>query len=120
MAPGGQLAAGAGPPPDIHHEQLIGLIDELRLMILSRGDPDLIEDAFEELNEIAVGEFAREEQAMRAIELSDRQSHVRRHAELTRNLRTLRHRFSAAPDQPQRDELYDFLSDLLVHTLLED
>lgn len=120
MAPGGQVATGAGPPPDLQHEQLIGLIDELRLMILCRDDPDVIEDAFNELDEMAVSEFAREEQAMRAIGLSDRQSHVRRHSELTRNLHTLRHRFAAAPDLPQRDELYDFLSDLLVHTLFED
>ena len=120
MAPAGHITAGSNQPPDIQHHQLIGLIDELRLMILSRDDCDAIEETFDELDEVAENEFAREEEAMRAAELPDRRDHERRHAELTRNLRALRRRFNAAPDLPQRDELYDFLSDLLVHTLCED
>ena len=120
MAPAGHITAGGNRPPDIEHDQLIGLIDELRLMILSRGDRDAIEETFDELDEVATSEFAREEEAMRVTELPDRRDHERRHAELTRNFRSLRHRFNDAPDLPQREELYDFLSDLLVHTLCED
>ncbi|MBK8209343.1 MAG: hypothetical protein IPK78_04635 [Rhodospirillales bacterium] len=120
MVSAGHITTGNSRPPDIQHEQLIGLIDELRLMILSRDDRDLIEETFDELDEVAESEFAREETVMRATDIQDRLDHERRHAELTRNLQSLRRRFTADPDLPRRDELYDFLSDLLVHTLCED
>lgn len=120
MAAAEHIAAGGYRPASVQHEQMIGLIDELRLMILSRGDSDIIEDTFDELDEVAASEFAREEVQMRAAQVPGRGAHERRHAELARNLRTLRRRFAAEPDRPRRDELYDFLSDLLVHTLCED
>jgi hemerythrin-like metal-binding protein len=120
MAHAGHIVSGGTLQPDINHQLMVGLIDELRLMILSRDDRDVIEDTFDELDEVAVSEFAREEEAMRASDPPDRLQHERRHAELSHHLRAMRSRFAAAPDLPPRDELYDFLSDLLVHTLCED
>jgi hemerythrin-like metal-binding protein len=120
MTDAGRIVSGPARPPDIEHQQFIGLIDELRLMILNRDDFVAIEETFDELDEVAVSEFAREEEAMRTNGLPDRLAHQRRHAELSHHLRSLRSQFAAAPDMPQRDQLYDFLSDLLVHTLCED
>ena len=120
MAPAQHLEAGSGWPPDIQHQQMIGLIDELRLMILSRDDRHAIAEIFDELDDIAISEFAREDREMRNAQAPGHRDHQRRHQELTRNLRTVRQSFGADPDLPKRDELYDFLSDLLVHTLFED
>ncbi len=111
---------GAAPPYDVQREKLVGLIDELRLMILERDDAMAIEEVLDDLASFAGCEFAEQEALMRSSGAPDWQAHKRRHDEMASRLGSLQRRFEYEPDAVGRGELYDCLSDWLGHVLRED
>ena len=111
---------GAARPSDVQREQLVGLIDELRLMILERDDAMAIEEVLDDLASFAGCEFAEQEALMRSSGAPDWQAHKRRHDEMASRLGSLQRRFEYEPDGVGRGELYDCLSDWLGHVLRED
>jgi hemerythrin len=116
---GGQ-AGGLASPVDVQHEKLVGLIDELRLMILERDDSTAIEEVLDDLGSFASYEFAEEEARMLSSGAPDWQAHKRHHDEMANRLGSLQRRFEYEPDAVGREELYDCLSDWLRHVLRED
>ena len=116
----GGPAGDAASLPDIQQEKLVGLIDELRLMILERDDSTAIEEVLDDLAGFASYEFAEEEARMRSSGAPDWQAHKRRHDEMASRLGSLQKRFEYEPDAVEREELYDCLSDWLGHVLRED
>ena len=100
--------------------KLVGLIDELRLMILERDDAMAIEEVLDDLASFAGCEFAEQEALMRSSGAPDWQAHKRRHDEMASRLGSLQKRFEYEPDAVEREELYDCLSDWLGHVLRED
>jgi hemerythrin-like metal-binding protein len=119
MTHGGH-AAGPASSPDIQHEKLVGLIDELRLMILERDDSTAIEEVLDDLANFASYEFAEEEAHLRSCGARDWHVHKRHHDEMANRLESLQRRFEYEPDAVGREELYDCLSDWLAHVLRED
>lgn len=105
---------------DADHEKLVGLIDELRLMVLSRDDSSTIGEVLDELASLASYEFSREEALMRSTKAPHQQAHVRLHREMVRQLGELQERFEYEPDALEPTELYDWLSEWLGHVLSED
>ena len=106
--------------PDADHEKLVGLIDELRLMVLSRDDSSAIGEVLDELTSLASYEFSREEAFLRSTRAPHQQEHARIHREMVRQLGALQERFEYEPDALEPTELYDWLSEWLVHVLAED
>jgi hemerythrin len=105
---------------DADHEKLVGLIDELRLMVLSRDDSSAIGEVLDELANLASYEFSREEALMRSTRAPHQQAHARLHREMARQLGVLQERFEYEPDALEPTELYDWLSEWLGHVLSED
>jgi hemerythrin len=105
---------------DADHEKLVGLIDELRLMVLSRDDSSAIGEVLDELTSLASYEFSREEALMRSTRAPHQQAHARLHREMVRQLSVLQERFEYEPDALEPAELYDWLSEWLVHVLSDD
>jgi hemerythrin-like metal-binding protein len=105
---------------DADHEKLVGLIDELRLMVLSRDDSSAIGEVLDELTSLASYEFSREEAFMRSTRAPHQHAHARLHREIVRQLGVLQERFEYEPDALEPTELYDWLSEWLVHVLSED
>lgn len=105
---------------DVDHEKLVGLIDELRLMVLSRDDSTAIGEVLDELASLASYEFSREEAFMRSTRAPHQQAHARLHREMVRQLGELQERFAYEPDALEPKELYDWLSEWLGHVLSED
>jgi hemerythrin-like metal-binding protein len=116
----GEPARDLASPPDSQHEKLVGLIDELRLMILGRDDAMAIAEVLDDLASFAGCEFAEQEALMRSSGAPDWRAHKRRHDEMASRLRSLQSRFEYEPDAVGRADLYDFLSDWLGHVLGED
>jgi hemerythrin len=105
---------------DADHEKLVGLIDELRLMVLSRDDASAIGEVLDELTSLASYEFSRQEAFMRSTRAPHQQAHARLHREMVRQLGVLQERFEYEPDALESTELYDWLSEWLMHVLSED
>jgi hemerythrin len=105
---------------DADHEKLVGLIDELRLMVLSRDDASAIGEVLDKLTSLASYEFSREEAFMRSTRAPHQQAHARLHREMVRQLCVLQERFEYEPDALESTELYDWLSEWLMHVLSED
>lgn len=106
---------------DTDHEKLVGLIDELRLMLLSsRDNSSAMGEMLDEVATLATCEFSREEALMRSTRAPDREAHTRLHREMARQLDHLQRRFEYEPDAVERTELYDWISDWLVHVLSQD
>lgn len=100
------------------HEKLVGLIDELRLMVLSsRDDSPAMGEVLEEVATLATCEFSREEAYMRSTKAPDRQAHEQLHRDMARQLGALQERFEYEPDALERTELYDWLAEWLGHVL---
>jgi hemerythrin-like metal-binding protein len=116
---GGQ-AGGLASLSDVQDEKLVGLIDELRLLILERDDATAIEEVLDDLASFASHGFAEEEAQMRSSGAPDLQVHKRHHDEMAKRLGSLQRRFEYEPDAIERGEVYDFLSDWLKHVLRED
>jgi hemerythrin-like metal-binding protein len=113
-------AGGSALLADVQHEKSVGLIDELRLMILERGDALAVEEVLEGLASFAGCEFAEQEALMRSSGAPDWQAHKRRHDEMASRLGSLQRRFAYERDAVGREELYECLSDWLGHVLRED
>ena len=116
----GRRAGGSASPPDVQDDKLVGLIDELRLMILERDDATAIEEVLDDLASVASNGFAEEEAQLRSSGAPDWQVHKRHHDEMAKRLGSLQRRFEYEPDAVGRQELYDCLSDWLKHVLRED
>jgi len=102
------------------HRQVMGRVDGLRAMILTRGDGRRIAERLDELTDFVGGAFASEELAMRDGAHRDWKEHKRQHEALVAHLRMARRSFTATADDAHRGEVFDVLSELLVHTLFED
>jgi hemerythrin len=113
-------AGGSALFSDVQHEKSVGLIDELRLMILERDDALAVEEVLDDLASVVGCEFAEQEALMRSPGAPDWQAHKRRHDEMASRLGSLQRRFAYEPDAVGREELYDCLSDWLGHVLRED
>src|SRR5512132_1974061 len=85
-------------PADVQHEKSVGLIDELRLMVLERDDALAVGEDLDDLANFAGCEFAEQEALMRSSGAPDWQAHKRRHDEMASRLRSLQRRFADEPD----------------------
>lgn len=110
----------AASPANSAHDKLIGLIDELRLMILVRDDSVAVEQVLNDLADIAGQEFVKQEELLRQSGTPQWREHKLHHDEMSSRLDALHRRFAYEPAAFDRTELYDCLSDWLVHVLCED
>jgi hemerythrin-like metal-binding protein len=115
-----EQAETSASPVDVDHEKLVGLIDELRLMILSRDDPSAIGEVLDDLASFASYESANEEALVRSARPPHWRAHRRHLREMAQQLSSLQKRFEYEPDALEREELYDCVSEWLVHVLGED
>ena len=102
------------------HQRLIELLEHVREVILVRNDLPAIRSALDELDEYGRWEFGLEEAAF--DHPRDRASHHQEHAVLLEKLRDLRRSVDRGVERlqdPERADLYDCLSDWLVHGFSE-
>jgi hemerythrin-like metal-binding protein len=104
------------------HERLIELLEHVRHVILVNNDLPAIRSALDELDEYGRWEFGLEEAAFDHPRPEDRASHHQEHAVLLEKLRDLRRSVDRGVERlqdPERADLYDCLSDWLVHGFSE-
>jgi len=102
------------------HARLIGLIEHLHEILLTKGDGPTVRSALDELNDLAQAEFVIEERLLRRGHPAELPAHHSEHAVLVEKLRQFRRRVDAAAlDDADRAALYDFISDWLVHALVD-
>jgi hemerythrin-like metal-binding protein len=102
------------------HVRLIGLIEHLHEILLANGDGPTVRSALEELKDLAQAEFLIEERLLCRGHPAELPAHHSEHAVLVEKLRQFRRRVDAAAlDDSDRAELYDFISDWLVHALVD-
>jgi len=104
------------------HQRLIKLLEHVREVILVRNDLPAIRSALDELDEYGRWEFGLEEAAFDHARPEDRASHHQEHAVLLEKLRDLRRSVDGGLERlqdPERADLYDCLSDWLVHGFSE-
>src|SRR5512147_1682405 len=106
----------------VEHERLIELLEHLREVVLVKNDLPAIRSALDELDEYGRWEFGLEEAAFDHPRPEDRASHHQEHAVLLEKLRDLRRSVDRGVERlqdPERADLYDCLSDWLVHAFSE-
>ena len=105
------------------HQKLIDLLEHVREVILVKNDPPAIRSALDELDEYGRWEFGLEEAAFdHHPRAEDRASHHQEHLVLLEKLRDLRRSVDGGVERladRDRADLYDCLSDWLVHALSE-
>ena len=104
------------------HQKLVELLGHVREVILVKNDLPTIRSALDELDEYARWEFGLEEAAFDRPRPDDRASHHQEHVVLLEKLRDLRRSVDDGVERlqdPDRADLYDCLSDWLVHALSE-
>ena len=104
------------------HQRLIELLEHVREVILVKNDLPAIRSALDELDEYGRWEFGLEEAAFDHPRAEDRANHHQEHAVLLEKLRDLRRSVDRGVERlqdPERADLYDCLSDWLVHALSE-
>jgi hemerythrin len=112
----------ATKPLFTEHQRLIELLEQVREVILVKNDLPTIRSALDELDEYARWEFGLEEAAFDHPRPEDRASHHQEHEVLLERLRDLRRSVDGGVERLQdrdRADLYDCLSDWLVHALSE-
>ena len=106
----------------VEHQRLIELLEHVRQVILVKNDLPAIRSALDELDEYGRWEFGLEEAAFDHPRPEDRASHHQEHAVLLEKLRDLRRSVDRGVERlqdPERADLYDCLSDWLVHAFSE-
>ena len=102
------------------HARLINLIDHLHEVLLTKGDGPTIRLALDELNNLARIEFPIEERLLRRGHPAELPAHHTEHALLVEKLRQFRRSVDAAAlDEADRGELYDLVTDWLLHALVD-
>ena len=104
------------------HQKLIELLEHVREIILVKNDLPTIRSALDELDEYASWEFGLEEAAFDRPRPEDGASHHQEHVVLLEKLRDLRRSVDDGVERLQdrdRADLYDCLSDWLVHAFSE-
>ena len=104
------------------HQKLIELLEHARELIPVKNDLATIRSALDELDEYGRWEFGLEEAAFDHPRAEDRASHHQEHAVLLEKLRDLRRSVDRGVERlqdPERADLYDCLSDWLVHAFSE-
>jgi hemerythrin-like metal-binding protein len=102
------------------HARLMGLIEHLHEILLAKGDGPTVRSALDELNDLAQAEFLIEERLLCRGHLAELPTHHLEHSVLAEKLRQFRRRVDAAAlDDADSAELYDFISDWLVHALVD-
>jgi hemerythrin len=98
------------------------LLEHLREVVLVKNDLPAIRSALDELDEYGRWEFGLEEVAFDHLRPEDRDSHHQEHAMLLAKLRDLRRSVDDGLERLEdrdRTDLYECLSDWLVHALSE-
>jgi hemerythrin-like metal-binding protein len=104
------------------HERLIELLEHLREVVLTKNDLPAIRSALDELEEYGRWEFGLEEAAFDHPHPEDRATHHQEHVVLLEKLRDLRRSVDDGLERLEdrdRTDLYECLSDWLVHALSE-
>jgi hemerythrin-like metal-binding protein len=104
------------------HDRLIELLEHLREVVLVESDPPAIRSALDELEEYGRWEFGLEEAAFDHRRPEDGAMHHQEHVVLLEKLRDLRHSVDDGLERLEdrdRTDLYEYLSDWLVHALSE-
>src|SRR5512147_1949710 len=104
------------------HQRLIELLEHVRQVILVRNDLPPIRSALDELDEYGRWEFGLDESAFDHPRAEDQASDHEEHVVLLEKLRDLRRRIDGGVERLEdrdRADLYDCLSDWLVHVLSE-
>jgi hemerythrin-like metal-binding protein len=112
----------ATKPLFTEHQRLIELLEQVREVILVKNDLPTIRSALDELDEYGRWEFGLEEATFDHPRPEDRASHHQEHEVLLERLRDLRRSVDGGVERLQdrdRADLYDCLSDWLVHALSE-
>ena len=106
----------------VEHQRLIGLLEHVREVILVKNDLPAIRSTLDELDEYGRWEFGLEESAFDHPRPEDRASHHQEHVVLLEKLRDLRRSIDGDLERlegRERADLYDCLSDWLVHAISE-
>jgi hemerythrin len=103
------------PVLDGHHQRLLGLLNQLYEVIRRRDADDVIGHVLDALERYTVYHFAEEERLMEAAGYPDLAAHRNTHRILTGHVQQMMGEHRGNPGAFIAAELFEFLSDWLIH-----
>lgn len=105
---------------DLHHRHLIGMLQRLHRSIHAPDGTEAVGGVLADLVAYADFHFEEEEARMRAVAYPDLETHRLTHQRLAAQVIEMKRNYDANPHSILAEELFQFLSDWLIHHIQDE